>query len=58
MLMRLFLNMELTEHTGHVVPTIVSKYGRESFQIKKIYINIVIPFDTEVLKQIKRNAVV
>ena len=58
MLMRLFLNMELTEHTGHVVPTIVSKYGRESFQIKKSYINIVIPFDTEVLKQIKRNAVV
>ena len=55
MLMRIFLNMELTEHTGHGIPTIVSKYGREAFQIEDSYINVVIPFDAEVMQQIKRN---
>ena len=55
MLMRIFLNMELTEHTGHGIPTIVSKYGREAFQIEDSYINVVIPFDTEVMQQIKNH---
>ena len=41
MLMRIFLNMELTEHTGHGVPTIVSKYGKGVFQIDEGYINVV-----------------
>ena len=53
MLMRIFLNMELTEHTGHGVPTIVSQYGKEAFHIEESYINVVIPFDAEVLRQIK-----
>ena len=55
MLMRIFLNMELTEHTGHGIPTIVSKYGREAFQIEDSYINVVIPFDAEVMQQIKNH---
>ena len=53
MLMRIFLNMELTEHTGHGVPTIVSKYGKEAFHIEEGYINVVIPFAAEVLRQSK-----
>ena len=58
MLMRIFLNMELTEHTGHGVPTIVSKYGKQAFHIEESYINVVIPFDAAVLKQIKRNVAI
>ena len=58
MLMRIFLNMELTEHTGHGVPTIVSKYGKQAFHIEERYINVVIPFDAAVLKQIKRNVAI
>ena len=58
MLMRIFLNMELTEHTCHGVPTIVSKYGKQAFHIEESYINVVIPFDAAVLKQIKRNVAI
>lgn len=32
-LMRIFLNMGLTDHTGHGIPTIVDKYGTEVFEI-------------------------
>ena len=55
MLMRIFLNMDLTEHTGHGIPSIVSKYGREVFHIAENYINVVIPFDAEVLRQTRNN---
>lgn len=27
--MRIFLNMGLTEHTGHGVPTIIERYGKK-----------------------------
>lgn len=50
-LMRIFLNMGLTEHTGHGVPTIVDKYGREVFEIQSNYIRCVIPFEKEVIAQ-------
>lgn len=30
--MKVFLNMGLTEHTGHGVPTIIKKYGKEIFE--------------------------
>lgn len=33
MLMRIFLNMSLTEHTGHGIPAILSKYGEAAFDI-------------------------
>ena len=39
MLMRIFMQMELTEHTGHGIPVIVSKYGRDVFHIGDTYIN-------------------
>lgn len=44
-LMRIFLNMGLTEHTGHGIPTIVEKYGTE-------VIRCIIPFEKEVIDQI------
>ncbi len=55
MLMRIFLNMELTEHTGHGVPTILSKYGESAFDIGDSYINVIIPYDRQVLKVIGEN---
>ena len=49
-LMRIFLSMNLVEHTGHGVPTIVNKYGEEAFEIEDNYINCTIPFDREVME--------
>lgn len=42
-LMRIFLNMGLTEHTVHGIPTIVEKYGKDVFEIKNNYIRCTIP---------------
>lgn len=55
MLMRIFLNMNLTEHTGHGVPTILSKYGEKAFDIGESYILVTIPFDSNVLEALKYN---
>lgn len=51
-LMRIFLNMGLTEHTGHGIPTIVEKYGKDVFEIESNYIRCTIPFEKEVIDQI------
>lgn len=51
-LMRIFLNMGLTEHTGHGIPTIVEKYGKDVFEIESNYIRCTIPFNQEVVDQI------
>ena len=40
-LMRVFLNMGLTEHTGHGIPTIVKKYGKKAFLILHLQIFII-----------------
>lgn len=56
-LMRIFLNMGLTEHTGHGIPTIVEKYGKEVFEIQSNYIRCTIPFQKEVLEQINNENV-
>ena len=51
-LMRIFLNMGLTEHTGHGISTIVEKYGKDVFEIESNYIRCTIPFEQEVIDQI------
>lgn len=51
-LMRIFLNMGLTEHSGHGIPTIVEKYGKDVFDIESNYIRCTIPFNQEVIDQI------
>lgn len=48
-LMRVFLSLGLVEHTGHGVPLVVEKYGREVFDIRPSYITVNIPFDKDVL---------
>lgn len=54
-LMRIFLNIGLTEHTDHGVPTIIKKYGKEVFDIKDNYIKCIIPFDKKVLEITNKN---
>lgn len=54
-LMRIFLMMGLTEHTGHGIPTIVNKYGKDVFEIDENYIRCTIPFDKAVLSQTEQN---
>lgn len=56
-LMRIFLNMGLTEHTGQGIPTIVKKYGETVFEIEDNYIRCTIPFDEEVLDKLKNDNV-
>ncbi|NLJ64212.1 MAG: winged helix-turn-helix transcriptional regulator [Christensenellaceae bacterium] len=50
-LMRIFLMLGLTEHTGHGIPTIVNKYGRDVFEIDDSFIRCTIPFEKEVLSK-------
>lgn len=50
-LMRIFLNMGLTEPTGHGIPTIVENYGKDVFEIESNYIRCTIPFEKEVIDQ-------
>lgn len=51
-LMRVFLNLGIVEHTGHGVPVIVKKYGRDAFDIHKSFINVIIPFNKNVLASV------
>lgn len=55
--MRIFLMMGLTEHTGHGIPTIINRYGKDVFQIEDTYIRCTIPFDDQVLTQIEKRSV-
>ncbi len=48
-LMRIFLSMGLTEHTGHGIPTIINKYGKEVFEIENNFIRCTIPFEKSVM---------
>lgn len=51
-LMRIFLKLGLVEHTGHGIPTIIDKYGKNSFDIHENYINVIIPFNNNVLESL------
>ena len=51
-LMRIFLMLGIVEHTGHGVPMIAKKYGREAFDIHESYIDVTIPFNEKVLASV------
>lgn len=53
-LMRILRDLGYVERTGHGVPNIISKYGKQAFQIYDSCINVVLPFDKGVLAS-KRN---
>ena len=51
-LMRIFLKLGIVEHTGHGIPKIIEKYGKEVFDIHDTYVNVIIPFNQKVVSQI------
>lgn len=48
-LMRIFLKLGIVEHTRHGVPLVIEKYGKDVFDISDSFINVVIPFNKDVL---------
>lgn len=49
-LMRILGDLEYVEQTGHGIPEIISHYGKEAFDVNDHYINVIIPFDKEVME--------
>ena len=49
-LMKIFSDLDIVEHTGHGIPTIVEKYGNDVFEITDNYIIVTIPFNKNVLE--------
>ena len=50
-LMKIFSDLDIVDHTGHGIPTIVEKYGRSVFEISASYIMVTIPFDDDVVRE-------
>lgn len=48
----IFKRLGIVEQTGHGVPTIIQRYGKKAFEIKDTYINVIIPFNKQVLDSI------
>lgn len=49
------MNIGLTEHTGHGVPTSIKKYGKEVFEITDNYIKCRIPYNKNVLEMSRQS---
>lgn len=54
-LMRIFLNMGIVEHTGYGISMIVGKYGKKAFDIHDSLINVTIPFNQNVIPFVPNN---
>lgn len=48
-LMKIFSDLDIVDHTGHGVPIIIEKYGRNAFEISDNHIIVTIPFNLEVM---------
>lgn len=48
-LMKIFNQLSIVDHTGHGIPIIISKYGKEAFNIHSNHIMVTIPFDKDVV---------
>ncbi len=48
-LTEIFQRLGIAEHTGHGIPMILQKYGEGVFDIQPNHINVIIPFNKEVL---------
>jgi predicted HTH transcriptional regulator len=55
-LMRIFNDLEYSEQTGHGIPDVIAFYGKEVFNIDENYINVVLPFDEDVLNSNKNKS--
>ena len=56
-LMKIFSDLDIVEHTGHGVPTIIREYGKEVFDITDNHIMVTIPFERSVLNEVIQNNV-
>ena len=57
-LMRVLSDLEYVEQTGHGIPEIVKHYGTKAFDINDNYINVTIPFNTEVMQNHAKNTTI
>lgn len=48
-------DLDFAERTGHGIPQIISKYGREAFEIADSFILVTLSYDTEVISMLDRN---
>lgn len=55
-LMKIFSDLDIVDHTGHGVPIIIEKYGKEVFKINDNHIIVTIPFDKQVMESINVGA--
>ena len=53
-LMRILSDLDYVEQTGHGIPDVVKKYGKKIFDIQKNYINVMLPFDEEMIISAKQ----
>jgi predicted HTH transcriptional regulator len=47
--MKIFNQLDIVDHTGHGIPIIVEKHGKEAFEISDNYIMVAISFDNDVM---------
>ena len=52
-LLNIFTNLDLIDQTGHGVPLIIKKYGKEAFYISANTIIVTIPINKELLEEIE-----
>ena len=54
-LLKIFNDLEYTDQSGHGIPLIVEKYGKEAFYISEHTIIVKIPIDKTLLEEIQSN---
>lgn len=49
---RILRDLDFAERTGHGIPKIISKYGKEAFEITDSFILVTLPYDSEVMARL------
>lgn len=49
---RVLRDLDFAERTGHGIPQIISKYGKEAFEITDSFILVTLPYDMEVMSSL------
>lgn len=52
---RILRDLDFAERTGHGIPQIISKYGKEAFKITDSFILVTLPYDSEVVSILESN---
>ena len=55
-LMRILGDLDCLEQTRQGIPDVIDVYGKEVFDINENYINVVLPFNEEVMKSEKEHS--